>query len=204
VATIQDISEAKAWEAHQVLLLRELSHRVKNTLTIILSMARQTLRADTSPTALQKFEDRLFALSSAHDLLVQSDWKGAEIGAIVHRVLAAYPAAAQGRIAIEGPEFLLPHHLATPFAMLVHELATNAFKFGALGEHGNVSVTWRIVLQRSGKSLEVLWEESGGPPIPMKRTPGFGTFIIEKVLPDAEVQQCFEAGGLVCKVEFPI
>ena len=131
VATVQDVTEAKAWEAHQVLLLRDLSHRVKNTLTVIMSMARQTLRYATSPAALEKFEERLFALSHAHDLLVQSDWKGAEIGAVMHRVLAAYPASSQGQIAIEGPEFLLPHHVATPFAMLVHELATNAAKYGA-------------------------------------------------------------------------
>jgi len=204
VGTVQDITAAKAWEAQQVLLLQELSHRVKNTLTVIISMARQTLRGETTPAALQKYEARLIALSDAHDLLMQTGWKGAEIGSLVHRLLAAYAASAQGRVIIDGPELLLPPYLATPFAMLVHELATNAAKYGALGEKGNVSITWRIVLQSNGKVLEMLWQESGGPPVSTKRRPGFGTFIIENGLPDAKVEQRFEPGGLVCRVELPI
>jgi len=204
VGTVQDITAAKAWEAQQVLLLQELSHRVKNTLTVIIAMARQTLRGETTPAALQKYEARLLALSDAHDLLMQTDWKGAEIGPLVHRLLAAYAASAQGRVTIDGPELLLPPYLATPFAMLVHELATNAAKYGALGEKGNVSITWRVVLQRNGKALEMLWQESGGPPVSSKRSPGFGTFIIENGLPDAKVEQRFEPGGLVCRVELPI
>ena len=202
VGTVQNITAAKAWEAQQVLLLQELSHRVKNTLTIIMSLARQTLRGETTPAALQKFEARLLALSHAHDLLVQTDWQGAEIGSLIHRLMAAY--SAQGRVAIDGPEVLLPPYLATPFAMLVHELATNAAKYGALGEKGNVSITWRVVLQRNGKALELVWQESGGPPITKKRQPGFGTFIIENGLPDAKVEQRFEPGGLVCRIELPI
>ena len=83
VGTVQDISDVKAWQAQQILLLQELSHRVKNTLTVIMSMARQTLRGETTPEALEKYEARLFAMSRAHDLLVQSNWNGAEIGAIV-------------------------------------------------------------------------------------------------------------------------
>jgi two-component system CheB/CheR fusion protein len=204
VATIQDISETKAWEAHQVLLLQELSHRVKNTLTVIMSMARQTLRGDTSPAALKKYEDRLFALSDAHDLLVQTDWRGAELGAIINRLLAAYPASSQGRIAIEGPEVLLPPALATPFAMVLHELAMNAAKYGALGEKGNVSLTWRVVLNREGRYLELVWRESGGPPVAAKRRPGFGSYIIENGLTDAKVEQRFEPDGLVCRIELAL
>jgi len=138
VVTIQDITETKAWEAQQFLLLQELSHRVKNSLTVVLSMARQRLRNDTSPEALQKYEHRLLALSEAHDLLVQTDWKGAKIGSLVYRLLATYAASSEGRITIDGPELLLPPDVATPLAMVVEELATNAAKYGALGEKGKV------------------------------------------------------------------
>ena len=167
-------------------------------------MARQTLRNDTTPEALEKYEARLHALSDAHDLLVQTGWSGAEIGSLVHRLLAAYAATGQGRVTIEGPDLLLPPYLATPFAMLVHELATNAAKYGALGERGTVAITWRIVLQRDGKLLELVWRETGGQAVSANRRPGFGTFIIQEGLPDAKVEQRFEPEGLVCRIELPI
>ncbi len=201
VATLQDISEAKAWDSHQTLLIGELSHRVKNTLAVIMAMVRQTLRGATEPEAMEKFEDRLFALSAAHDLLVKSEWKGAEIGAIVKRLLASYPAFGEGRVTIDGPDLVLPPSLATPFVMILHELATNAAKYGALGAKGRVSVTWRIVLPREGRLLELAWRESGGPPVPSKRGAGFGTFIIQNGMPDAKVEQRFEPGGLICRIE---
>ncbi len=201
VATIQDISDAKAWNAHQSVLIGELSHRVKNTLAVVMAMVRQTLKDATEPEAMKKFEDRLFALSAAHDLLVKNDWKGAEIGAIISRLLAAYPAFGEGRVTVDGPDAVLPPDLATPFVMILHELATNAAKYGALGEKGHVSVTWRIVLPRKGKLLELMWRESGGPPVPKERGSGFGTFIIENGMPDAKVEQHFEPAGLACRIE---
>ena len=201
VATLQDISEAKAWDSHQSLLIGELSHRVKNTLAVIMAMVRQTLHGATEPEAMKKFEDRLFALSAAHDLLVKSGWKGAELGAIINRLLASYPAFGEGRVTIDGPDVVLPTALATPFVMILHELATNAAKYGALGEKGQVSVTWRIVLPRTGRLLELVWRERGGPPVPSERDSGFGTFIIQNGMPDAKVEQQFEPDGLVCRIE---
>ncbi len=201
VATLQDISEARAWDSHQSLLIGELSHRVKNTLAVIMAMVRQTLQGATEPEAMKNFEDRLFALSAAHELLVGSGWKGAEIGAIVKRLLPAYPAFDQGRVTIDGPELVLPTHLTTPFVMILHELATNAAKYGALGNKGRLSIAWRIVLPRTGRLLELVWRESGGPPVPSKRGSGFGTFIIENGMSDAKVEQRFEPDGLVCRIE---
>ncbi|MGB9163585.1 MAG: HWE histidine kinase domain-containing protein [Rhodomicrobium sp.] len=201
VAILQDVSEAKAWDSHQFLLIGELSHRVKNTLAVIMAMARQTLHGATKPEAMKKFEDRLFALAEAHNLLVKSDWKGAEIAVIVKRLLASYPASGEGRVTIDGPDLVLPPALATPFVMILHELATNAAKYGALGEKGTVSVTWRIVLPRTGRLLELVWRESGGPPVPSERGAGFGTYIIEHGMTDAKVEQHFEPDGLVCRIE---
>ena len=204
VAILQDVSEAKAWDSHQSLLIRELSHRVKNTLAVIMAMARQTLEGATEPEAMKKFEDRLFALSEAHNLLVKSDWKGAELGVTVNRLLTAYPAFGEGRVTIDGPELVLPPALATPFVMILHELATNAAKYGALGAKGHVSITWRIVLPRAGRLLELIWRESGGPPLSAERGSGFGTFIIQNGIPDAKVEQGFEPDGLVCRIEVPL
>jgi two-component system CheB/CheR fusion protein len=201
VAILQDVSEAKAWDSHQSVLIGELSHRVKNTLAVIMAMVRQTLHDATEPEAMKKFEDRLFALSAAHDLLVKSGWKGAEIGVIVKRLLAVYPAFDQGRVTIEGPELVLSTHLTTAFVMILHELATNAAKYGALGENGCVAVTWRIVLPHTGRLLELVWQESGGPPVPANRGSGFGTFIIENGMSDAKVERRFEPDGLVCRIE---
>jgi two-component system, chemotaxis family, CheB/CheR fusion protein len=204
VGSIQDISATKAREAQQTLLLKELSHRVKNTLAVVNAVARQTLRGDTAPEALEKYEARLLALSDAHDLLAQSEWQDAEIGALVNRQLADYAGSNNGRIAITGPEFMLPAYLATPFAMLLHELVANAAKFGALGEHGNVAISWRVLLQRDEKLLEIVWKESGGPPVLAHKPPGFGTFFIENGLPNAKVERRLEAGGLICRIELPV
>ena len=99
---------------------------------------------------------------------------------------------------------MLKPHTATPFAMVLHELATNAAKYGALGEKGNLSVTWRIVLQRNGRLLELDWRESGGPPVPAERRDGFGTYVIENSIADAKVEQRFEPGGLVCRIELQL
>ena len=88
--------------------------------------------------------------------------------------------------------------------MILHELATNAAKYGALGAKGHVSVTWRIVLPRAGRLLELVWRESGGPPLSAERGSGFGTFIIQNGIPDAKVEQGFEPDGLVCRIEVPL
>ena len=85
--------------------------------------------------------------------------------------------------------------------MILHELATNAAKYGALGAKGHVSVTWRIVLPRAGRLLELVWREGGGPPVPSERGAGFGTYIIEHGMTDAKVEQHFEPDGLVCRIE---
>jgi len=112
-----------------------------------------------------------------------------------------FPAFGEGRVTIDGPDLALPPALATQFVMILHELATNAAKYGALGAIGHVSVTWRIVLPRKGRLLDLVWRESGGPPVSAERGSGFGTFIIQHGMPDAKVEQRFEADGLVCRIE---
>ena len=133
VITFLDISELRSGEARQRLLLSELTHRVRNILAVIRAIARHTLRADPANKELiDSFEGRLSALASAHTLLVESDWKGADLGELAQQQLAAYRPRPPDRLRIEGEPVLLPADLATPFGLVLHELATNAAKHGAL------------------------------------------------------------------------
>src|SRR5262249_19021491 len=126
VITVHEITDRKTWESRQRLLLSELSHRVKNTLAVVQSMARQTFRrAKDYRQALSSFEGRLGALSAAHELLVGSDWKGAQLEALARRQLGAQLFENGGRVKLSGPPVLLPADLATPFGLMLHELGTN-------------------------------------------------------------------------------
>ena len=126
-------AERKQWEQHQTLLLRELNHRVKNTLAVVQAIAHQTLRsAKTNKDFVQAFEGRVAALGSAHDLLVRSDWKGADLVSLAREQLKPYISHDPSRAQIEGPPVLLPPGLASPFGFVIYELATNAAKYGAL------------------------------------------------------------------------
>src|SRR5690606_7625860 len=122
----RDITDRKAWDERQQLLLRELTHRVKNTLTVVQSIAHQTLR--TTPRTedfAERFNGRLMALAAAHALLVQSDWGGADLAALARSQLAPYVGDRSGRVQIVGEEAMLPADLATPFGLVLHELAVN-------------------------------------------------------------------------------
>ena len=138
----RDVSERKVWEEQQGLLLRELTHRVKNTLAVVQAIAHQTLRrAPSNADFVERFDGRLTALARAHDLLVKSEWKGADLEELARDQLGAYP----DRLRIEGERVLLPADLATPFSLVLHELATNAAKHGALSRaRGRVNLSWTV------------------------------------------------------------
>ncbi len=129
----RDITERKLWEQRQQLLLGELAHRVKNTLSVVQSIAHQTLRSSASADDfIERFGGRLLALGTAHSLLVQSDWHGADLGALARIQLEPYISDNPDRLRIEGEPVLLPADLATPFSLVLHELATNTSKYGWL------------------------------------------------------------------------
>ena len=195
-----------AWETRQNLLLSELSHRVKNTLAVVQSMARQTFRgAKNFGQALTSFEGRLGALSVAHDLLVKNDWQGAELEDLVRNQLGAQFMEGDGSVKLEGPHIMLPANLATPFGLLLHELGTNAIKYGALSKMtGTVALTWRLLLQNNGQLLQVEWREVGGPHLNGEAQPGFGSFLIQHGLPGANVKREFSPDGLRCTIELPL
>ncbi|PDT53649.1 MULTISPECIES: chemotaxis protein CheB [Sinorhizobium] len=200
----RDITDRKRWERRRQLLLNELSHRVKNTLAVVQSLARQTLRTThSSEDFVERFEGRLDALASAHKLLVDSEWSGAELGALALSQLEAYTGTDGRRLQIEGEPVMLTPDIATPFGLVLHELATNAAKYGAFATaDGQVSLRWKV--GNNDRRLAVTWEERGGPPVESPAEQGFGGVLIEKSLPGATVHRDFRPDGVVCTIEIKL
>jgi two-component system, chemotaxis family, CheB/CheR fusion protein len=204
VATVQNTTDRKAWEMRQRLLLSELSHRVKNTLAVVQSMARQTFRRTKNPkSALAAFEGRLSALARSHDLLVSHEWQGAELRALIQSQIGGQEDG--GRVQLDGPPVMLSAWLATPFGLLLHELATNASKYGALSsETGTIRLSWHLDKSDGKRVLHVLWRESGGPKPSDSIKPGFGSYLTEHGVPGAHMTRRFDADGLECTIELPL
>lgn len=202
----RDVTDRHRWEERQQLLLSELTHRVKNTLTVVQSMARQTLRNTTSGEEfVERFEGRLSALANSHKLLVDSDWAGAELGALVRSQLRAHDIGNSGRFRLEGEPVVLPPDLATPFGLVLHELATNATKYGALSvDAGYVILSWTVFPGNDHSTLKVVWRECNGPTVRAPEKSGFGSVLIEKGLPDATVEHQFLSSGVICTIEMPL
>lgn len=202
VNMLVDISERKKATERQQLLINELNHRVKNTLSVVQSLAHLTLRAKTSPQALQDYEARLQSLASAHDLLTARRWEGAPLEDLIRRAVAAHCAPDQ-RFDLDGPDVDLPPQTAVSLAMALHELCTNAVKYGALSVGGGrVRIAWTLDEGR----LNLEWSESGGPPVgaPVRR--GFGTRMLEGALAreiGGTVSMDFRPEGLVCRIVAP-
>jgi two-component system CheB/CheR fusion protein len=189
-------------EARQRLLLGELTHRVRNILTVIQAIARHSLRADqTSDELIKRFEGRLSALASAHTLLVGSEWKGAGLAELAQQQFAAYAPRQQDRLRIEGEPILLPADVATPFGLVLHELAVNAAKHGAFSNRtGKVAVSWKVSHSSNPRTLHFEWKETGGPTVKQAAPAGFGSALIESAIPGAQVKREF-SDGLVCMID---
>jgi two-component sensor histidine kinase/CHASE1-domain containing sensor protein len=187
-------------------LTRELNHRVKNTLANVLSIIALTRRRATS---LEEFADgldgRIRALSATHDLLTQSDWGTTPIRKVVEAELVPYAQAGEHEVELEGPDIELAPNDALSLGLAVHELATNAAKYGALSRSGGkVSVRWRLV---SEALVRIEWQESGGPPVPQDRGRGFGTDLIERIVAQelkTPVELTFDPAGVRCVLTIPV
>jgi two-component system CheB/CheR fusion protein len=202
--SVTDVTERREWEKRQRLLLNELTHRVKNTLTVVQAIATQTMRGHVDGEFVERFSGRLSALAAAHSLLVQSEWKGADLGALARAQLEAHTLDNPGRVRFEGDPVLLPADMATPFGLVVHELATNAAKYGALSQPGGVvHVNWTLASRNEKPVVRIVWREEGGPPARRPHT-GFGTSLIERGIPGATVNNDFTSSGLVCTIEAPL
>ncbi len=204
-ARLETEAALKASEKHLRLLLSELSHRVKNTLAIVQAMARLSFTSGApSEEALETFTSRLGALSAAHDLLVRSDWRGAGLMELAQKQLAPF-AIEDGRIKIDGPGIFLPPDLATPLALIVHELAANAMKYGALSSRtGTVSLGWGFAGGDGiDREFQFRWLEEGGPKVRPPAKQGFGSYLIQNGLPEAKVVLDFKPEGVLYTVNMP-
>lgn len=199
----RDVTDRRRWERRRQLLANELSHRVKNTLAVVQSLARQTLRTTTSSDEfVEHFNGRLAALAGAHQLLFKSEWSGADLRELASSQLKPYASDKQ-KLKMKGDPVTLPPALATPFGLVLHELATNAAKYGALStENGQVKLSWKR--GNNNGALVVVWEERGGPPVKAPAEQGFGGMMIEKSLPGASVRREFDPAGVVCTIEIEL
>ena len=187
-------------EAHVRLIMRELSHRSKNLLAIVLAIARQTSRHTTSFTDFEsRFNSRIQALADAHDLLVEQQWSGAYLDDLVRAQLTAFGTE---RVATHGERIMLRTEAVQNVALALHELATNALKYGALSlPAGTVNIEWtrQAATGPDEPNLRLIWRESGGPPVEAPGKKGFGCFVLERVTINAlgEGSLEFKSDGLV-------
>ncbi|QPQ54264.1 PAS domain S-box protein [Allosphingosinicella flava] len=207
--TFSDVTERKKAERHKEILLGELNHRVKNTMTLVQATARQTFKRGEVPEAVQRtFEGRLSALAAAHDVLTRQSWESAMLGEIVTAALAPFGALEEGRVTVEGPAVQLPPQATVIFAMALHELATNAAKYGALSnDEGRISITWAREEGDGNARLTFTWKENGGPKVSLPEGRGFGSRLIESVLAaelGGTVRLHFAADGLCCLIDAPL
>jgi two-component sensor histidine kinase len=162
------------------LLIEELNHRVKNTLAILQSIATQTFRS-ASKAEREKFEGRLGALAEAHNLLSTEKWQGSELHDVVRRVLQPYLLNNPERMRMSGPRIPLSPRLAVVLSMIVHEIATNAAKYGALSnDGGTVALDWEVIPESTKQKLRLIWAEAGGPHVVAPVQRGFGSRLIER------------------------
>jgi len=209
ISVIQDIGERKKAEEYQRLLIHELNHRVKNTLATVQSIATQTLRGSETPVETREaLESRLFALSRAHNVLTRENWEGALLHEIIGDVIEPYSSGGKDRIRCHGGRVHLVPRMALALAMAVHELATNAAKYGALSNWtGEVHLTWMMDHTPVPPLLLMRWEEKGGPVVEPPSRKGFGSRLIERSLAhdlSGEVRIEYAPTGLVCYVEAPL
>jgi two-component sensor histidine kinase len=197
-----DLIERKDAELRQQLLINELNHRVKNMLATVQAIAAQTFRGEgTDPNARDAFESRLIALANAHNILTEESWEGAEIHDIMARVLEAH--AGSERLRVQGPPIRLSPKAALAIAMGLHELATNAVKYGAFSnDTGQVAVTWTVDGPSPG-TLHLQWSESGGPAVKPPSRKGFGSRLIERNLAhdlNGQAKIEYRREGIVCTI----
>jgi PAS domain S-box-containing protein len=196
----RDITERKRNDERIAMLAREAEHRTKNILATVQATVNLS-RAETVDGFKRAIEGRIQALASVHDLLVKSRWAGAELAIITTQELAPYSGDRAPRTRIDGPDLLLTPNTAQAVAVTLHELATNAAKYGSLSvPGGQVEVTWSVMADRQ---LMLRWTESGGPPAKKPARQGFGITVIERMIREqlkGEMHLDWRIGGLACEI----
>jgi two-component sensor histidine kinase len=202
-----DVTQHVKNEEHLQLINNELQHRVKNTLTVIGAIASQTFKGADVDGRVAAFQARLAAFAKAHDSLTSDHWATATLAAVIEGALVPHRTG-EGRFKISGPAVTLGAKQAISLALAVHELGTNAIKYGALSRHlGRIKVSWKIETFDRDPTLVLLWEESGGPAVNKPTKGGFGSRLIEGVVRgDLGGQSTlhYRPSGLVCEVTAPL
>ena len=201
----RDMTDRKRAEEQRDLLIKELEHRVKNTLTTVQSIASQSFRtAGVGPEVLRAFDARLIALGNVHGVLTKQSWDAADLHDVVWAALRPHSAPDRDRFTVEGPNVQAGPKCAVAFSMAVHELATNAIKYGALSaDSGHVHVAWSAVDDR----FHWQWREHGGPPVKVPERTGFGSRMIERALAlqlSGKATIDYQPAGLVCTIDAPL
>jgi PAS domain S-box-containing protein len=200
-----EIEERERAQQRQLLLIHELNHRVKNILAMVQAMAQQTLSAAETPEAAHKaLDQRLLALAQAHDVLTLEGWEGAELTDIIAGAVAPHEDSPGSRFRTLGPRVRLEPKAAVALAMVLHELATNAVKYGALSrDAGWVGLTWSMSpAPAGGLDLRLAWTEHGGPKVKPPKRKGFGARMIARSLASEQgaAELHFEPEGLRCDI----
>jgi len=204
--TARDMTERRLWEHRQGILLRELNHRVRNTLAVVQAIAYRTQRRSSSLNEFaDRFDGRLSALARCHDLLTQSQWQGADLETLARDNVAPYLADTPDRFTVAGEPVALSADLATPFGLVFHELATNAAKYGSLSvARGRVALQWSVGHASADNLLEVVWQEVNGPPVKSPARSGLGSSLLEGVIANGTVKREFREDGLICTIVVPL
>jgi two-component sensor histidine kinase len=176
----RDISDRRQAQTRQEMLTRELHHRTKNLFAVVQSVVSRSFTGKhTVQDAETAVKNRLRSLAQTHALLVEKDWTGADLAAVVRTEMSPY----SDRVTVDGPTLMLSAQAAQNFALAVHELATNAAKYGALSDQtGWVHISWSVLHANGDNHFSFRWQESGGPPVERPTSKGFGAVVLEQVM----------------------
>jgi two-component sensor histidine kinase len=200
IGVLMDITDRKRQEEALAVVSHELRHRIKNSLTVVAALARRAITSKDDPeTASRDFMDRVAALGAATDLAFNREGDIVELDRLVERIVAPYEQGDTDRIVTEGPKLLVPGQVASKIALALHELCTNAVKYGALSvSSGHVQVRWAV----DGDQASIRWAEHGGPPVVPPAKPGFGSRLLQRGIfssPDAAIVT-YASEGLKCDI----
>ncbi|KQP08692.1 sensor histidine kinase [Methylobacterium sp. Leaf93] len=203
------LEERQRTHERQALLIRELHHRVKNTLATVQGLLGATARSTKDVnTFYHSFSDRIVSLGKTHNLLTEDYWQTAPLRELLQNELGHYNDATTSRIILDGPAIELAADLAVPTGMAIHELTTNATKHGALSlPSGRIAVRWSVDRREAGRVLDLSWTETGGPPVTPPERKGFGSTLLQRVLAqqcNAEVVIAYEVEGLRFQMVAPL
>lgn len=208
IGVVRDITERKRADRRAKLLMAEVNHRAKNLLAVVQAVARQTANKAEPSLFAKAFGERIAGLAASHDLLVRSEWQGVDIGDLARSQLAHFAGLIGKRVFLDGPKVQMTPAAAQAIGMALHELATNAAKYGALSNaQGSVRVDWAIDSDTEPARFRMSWSEAGGPPVVAPERSGFGRTVTVDMIKHTlggQVSLSFPSTGLVWRVEAPL